>query len=414
MSDSPEHTLPPPFVRVAASNLAAQTAEQLALAATPLIAVLAFQAREGETGLLQAVQTLPFLLLCLPAGVLADRFSRRGLLLAGEAVRFGALLAMLVLLLTSHLSLVALAVLGFLGATGTVVFSVAGPALVPALVRREELPLANSRIELARSAAFAAGPAVGGWLVGGIGAAAAFAIATGLSLLALALLRGVEEPPRPRPAPRQPLREIAEGANFVLRDELLRPVLLTAVFFNIGFFVLQAVYVPYAVHYLGLDAAGVGATMAVCGVGMIGAALAAPRVMKRWRLGVVIAIGPLSGLAAALVMLATLAWPSAWLAAVSFFLMGAGPVLWVISSTTLRQAVTPAGLIGRVSAVVMTATYGARPLGALIGAGVGAVAGAPWCLAVAVLAFAVQAAIILRSPAFKLHVMPRSAEPAAA
>jgi hypothetical protein len=61
---------------------------------------------------------------------------------------------------------------------------------------------------------------------------------------------------------------------------------------------------------------------------------------------------------------------------------------------------------------VMTATYGARPIGALIGAGIGALAGAPWCLAVAVLAFLAQALIILRSPAFALRQMPRA--PAAA
>ena len=66
------HRLPRPFLYLAWSNLAAQTAEQLALAATPLIAVLAFHAGEGITGLLQAAQTLPFLLLALPAGVLAD------------------------------------------------------------------------------------------------------------------------------------------------------------------------------------------------------------------------------------------------------------------------------------------------------------------------------------------------------
>jgi hypothetical protein len=138
----------------------------------------------------------------------------------------------------------------------------------------------------------------------------------------------------------------------------------------------------------------------------VGAALAGPRVMRRWRLGAVIAVGPLAGLAAGLVMLATVWWATPWLAALSFLLIGAGPVLWVISSTTLRQAVTPPHLIGRVSAVVMTATHGARPLGALIGAAVGSFAGAPWCLAVAVLAFIAQAVIILCSPAFRLRQMP--------
>jgi predicted MFS family arabinose efflux permease len=407
MTSAPASPLPRPFRLLAGSNLAAQTAEQLALAAAPIIAVLAFDAREGATGLLQTAQTLPFLLLSLPAGVLADRFARRRLLLGGECIRLLSLLATLMLLAIGSLTLPWLALLGMIGATGTVIYSVAGPALIPSIVNRELLAPANSRMELARSAAFAAGPATGGLLVGSIGAPAAFAIAAILSLLALLLLRGIDEPARERGPQRHPLREIADGASFVLQHALLRPVLFTAVFFNIGFFLIQAVYVPYAVHSLRLDAVGVGATMGVYGIGMLAAALAGPRVMKTYRLGAIIAVGPLSGLAASLLMLATIAWPSPWLAAASFFLMGSGPVLWVISSTTLRQSVTPPALLGRVSAVIMTATWGARPVGALIGAALGSVAGAPWCLALAVLAFAVQAAIILRSPVFQLRQMPR-------
>jgi predicted MFS family arabinose efflux permease len=406
MTSTSTVALPRPLRLLAGSNLAAQTAEQLALAAAPIVAVLAFHAREGTTGLLQAAQTLPFLLLTLPAGVLADRWSRRRLLLGGESVRLFALLATLVLLVTGSLNLPWLALLGLLGATGTVVFNVAGPALIPSIAAQDLLARANSRMELARSTAFAAGPALGGLLVGGIGAAAAFALAAVLSMAALLLLRGVDEPPRERAPRRHPLREVAEGAAFVLRHSLLRPVLLTAVFFNLGFFLIQAVYVPYAVQRLHLGAAGIGATMGGYGFGMVLAALAGPRVMKRCRLGAVLAVGPLSGLAASVLMLATLGWPSPWLAGASFFLMGSGPVLWVIASTTLRQAVTPAALIGRASAVIMTATYGARPLGALVGAGLGAAAGAPWCLALAVLAFALQAAIILRSPVFRLQRMP--------
>lgn len=403
------HRLPRPFQYLAWSNLAAQTAEQLALAATPLIAVLAFHAGEGITGLLQAAQTLPFLLLALPAGVLADRLSRRRLLVAGESVRLVALLVTLALLATQSLNLPLLALLGLAGATGTVVFSVAGPALVPALVDRNALAAANSRIELARSAAFAAGPALGGALVGSVGATAAFAIATVLCAAAVMLMRGISEPPRDVAPRRQPMHELAEGARFVVTHALLRPVLLTAVFFNISFFTLQAVYVPYAIHHLELGASAVGATLAAFGIGMVGAALAGPRIMQRLPLGKVIAIGPLAGLAASVVMLSTVWWPSPWLAACSFLLIGAGAVLWVISSTMLRQAVTPARLIGRASAVIMTATYGARPLGALIGAAVGGLAGAPWCLALAVVGFSVQAVIILTSPVFALHELPTEA-----
>ena len=187
---------------------------------------------------------------------------------------------------------------------------------------------------------------------------------------------------------------------------LLRPVLLTALFFNTSFFVLQAIYVPYAVHRLGLSASGVGLTLAAYGPGMLAAALAALPIARVLPFGTVIALGPLTGLAAALVMVLTIWIPSPWLAGLCFFLIGAGPMLWIISTTTLRQAVTPSHALGRVSAIMMTATYGARPVGAALGAAVGATYGAETCLVVAALGFLIQAALILTSPVPHLAHQP--------
>ncbi len=136
------------FRRLAWSNLIAQSAEQIGLAAAPIVAVLALGAGPGETGLLSAAQTLPFLLLSFPLGVLADRTSRRWLMTVAEASRALALVALPVLAALGWLSVAALAVIGFAAATGTVAFSVAAPALVPALVPRERLAAANGRLEL--------------------------------------------------------------------------------------------------------------------------------------------------------------------------------------------------------------------------------------------------------------------------
>lgn len=158
-------TLPRSFTALAGSNLAAQSAEQLSLAAVPLVAVLALGAGPGEIGTLAAVQTLPFLLLSIPLGLLADRLSRRRLMIGAEALRALSLLGLLAMVVSGQLSLVWLAVLGFLGAVGTVGFSVAAPALVPALVPPALLGRANGRLELARSAAFAGGPALAGFVL---------------------------------------------------------------------------------------------------------------------------------------------------------------------------------------------------------------------------------------------------------
>src|ERR1700756_5081443 len=105
--------LPPTFNRLAWSNLAAQSAEQVALAAAPIVAVLLLGAGEGQTGLLQTALTLPFVLFAIPAGLLADRFSRRRLMAGAEALRAGALLAILLLIALDLLTLPLLALAGF-------------------------------------------------------------------------------------------------------------------------------------------------------------------------------------------------------------------------------------------------------------------------------------------------------------
>jgi predicted MFS family arabinose efflux permease len=397
--------LPPTFNRLAWSNLTAQSAEQIALAAAPIVAVLLLGVGEGATGLLQTALTLPFVLFAIPAGLLADRMSRRRLMASAEALRAVALLAILTLIVSDLITLPSLAALGFIAVCGTVVYSVAAPALVPSLVTPQLLPAANARIELARTIAFAGGPAIGGALVGWIGAAPAFGFAAALSIIAAVLLAGIDEPAR-APAPRRhPLQEIKEGASFVLYHPLLRPVFVTQFIFNTAWFIMLAVFVPYAVRRFGLSASGIGTVLAMYGIGMMVGALVATRLMRRLAFGTVIGLGPVTGFVAAVVMASTIYVPSAWLAGLSFFLLGVGPILWVISTTTLRQSVTPPRLLGRVSAINIM-SYGARPLGALLGAVVGGISGAETCLYLAAAIFGAQALVILLSPAVALAHQP--------
>ncbi len=401
--------LSPAFTRLAWSNLLAQSAEQLGLAAVPLVAVLALGAGAGETGLLAAAQTLPFLLLSLPLGVLADRMPRRFLMSAAEWLRAAALLALPMLAGAGLASVPALGVLGFLAATGTVAYGVAAPSLVPALVPRALLSAANGRLELVRSLAFFAGPALGGVLVAWSGPSPAFVLAGMLSAGAALLLRGLAEPPRPATPCRAVMHDLREGAAFTWTHPLLRPILLTAVAWNVSWFVLQGIYAVYAVDRLGLSAAGVGGTLAAYGAGMVGGAAAAPWAVRTLPFGRVILLGPAVSVVAALVMLASVWQPGIILPAASFFLFGAGPILWTIAQTTLRQAVTPVALLGRVSALVTMATFGARPLGAALGALVGGTWGPVPCIALAVAGFAMQAAVILLSPVPGLARLPETA-----
>ncbi|MCX8996981.1 MFS transporter [Rhizobiaceae bacterium BDR2-2] len=406
---TPAAFLPAAFKRLGWSNLLAQFSEQIALAAAPLAAVLLLSASPSQTGWLQTAQTLPFLLLSIPAGLVADRASRRALMVGSEALRALSLAAIVALLVLGALNLPLLALLGFAGAIGTVCYSVAAPALVPSLVPRAQLADANRWLELARSAAYAAGPALGGALVGWTGAPAAYVLATVLSLLAVLLLAGLRREENVVRQKRDLLHDLREGAGFILRHDLLRPILVTAIFFNTAWFVLQAIYVAYAVQNLGLTATQVGVTLGISGAGMVFGALAAPALSRQVSFGTMIVLGPVGGFAAALLMLLTLWLPSIFLVAVSFFLFGAGPVLWTISTMTLRQAVTPNAMLGRVSAFIMTVTFGARPVGAAIGAAVAAHSGVAACLFVATLGFLVQLLVIAASRVPKLQDLPEPA-----
>jgi predicted MFS family arabinose efflux permease len=403
-----KHALPYAFRHLAWSNLGAQSAEQLSLAAVPLVAVLALHAGPGEIGMLSAVQTLPFLLLSIPMGVLADRMPRRRLMIAAETLRALSLLAMLGVVASGALSIAGLAVLGFLGALGTVGFSVAAPALVQGLVPRELLSAANGRIELARSVAYAAGPALAGSLVAWAGASMAFVLAATLSACAVALLWRLREPARPAATPRHPLAEIAEGGRFVWSDHRLRPIPLCGIVWNISWFVLQAAYVPYAVRVLGLNAQAVGVTLGCYGAGMVVGALFASRVIAAVPFGRAIQIGPATSVVAAAAMLATLAVPAGWLAALSFFLFGAGPILWMITTTTLRQSLTPGAMLGRVSSMFLTVNAGSRPLGAALGGVVGAAWGEQACLWLAFAGFVAQFGVILASRLRELRQLPQA------
>jgi predicted MFS family arabinose efflux permease len=211
-------------------------------------------------------------------------------------------------------------------------------------------------------------------------------------------------------AARHPLRDLVEGARFVAGHALLRPLLVVAILFNTAWFVLQAVYAPYAIRHLGLDASGVGLTLGAYGAGMIVGALAAPTLGRIFRFGALIVIGPFCGCLASLLMAATIVAPSGVMAGASFFLFGAGPVVWVITTTTLRQTVTPNALLGRVSAIIVTATYGARPLGAAIGAGLSARFGVEACLAVSAIGFLAQFIAIVVSAPPRLKALPEPAE----
>src|SRR5690606_19144063 len=134
--------------------------------------------------------------------------------------------AIILLAASGRLDMTLLALLGFIGATGTVAYSVAAPALVPALVPQESLAAANTRLELARTIAFTAGPALAGWLVGWFDAPTAFSLAAALSAGATVLLLRLCVPVRPTVRKQNPLEDIRESGRFLFGHALLRPIFI--------------------------------------------------------------------------------------------------------------------------------------------------------------------------------------------
>jgi predicted MFS family arabinose efflux permease len=402
--------LPAPFGRLFATAGLVQSADQVALAALPVTAVLMLGAGPGLVGTLVAAQTAAWLLVSLPAGVVVDRWPRRTVLIAALSLGLaGACAAAGAAVLGSPLLLGAAV---FAGAAGTVTFLLVQIGLVPALVEPAALPRANARIELARATASAAAPFIVGTLATGVSPLAGYLLAAMLALAALASAAILPLPPLPRPQARPPvLVAIAEGARFVAADPVLRAIGLCAVFWNLAFMALLAVFVPFALARLGTDAAGAGLALGANGLGMILGAAVAPLVFARVEPRAVLVFGPLSSAFGALLLVASPGLGGLGHAALGFGLIGFGPMLWLVMQTSVRQLVTPPALMGRVTATIQVAIYGVRPIGALAGGLAGQSAGLDAAIGLAAAAFAASALVALASPLARMRALPAPATP---
>ncbi len=371
--------------------------------AVPMVAVTLLGAGGGATGAMQMLNTLPYLLFAIPFGLLIDRGRIRGIMAFGELIRAVSLAVLLLTVTSGHATIPLLALLGMAGSIGTVAFTVGAPTIVPRLVGAQTLSRANGNIELTRSLAFAGGPALAGVLLGGIGAPATFTVAVTLSFVALALIGSLPPVTSAPASSERPLAQLAEGARFVWHHAYLRPMVITAIMFNTAWFGLQGVYVAYAITQLGMTSGQVGATLALYGVGMIVGSRLARLMERRFSTGASILIGPLCAAMGSLLILATLIWPTMVLPALAYLLLGMGPVVWTITTTTLRQSVTPAPMLGRVTALIVTSTGGFRPVGAGLGAVAYLMGGYELVLIASTVGFLAQAAFIMRSAPGRLR-----------
>ena len=378
------------------ANFFAHLADQLSLTAVPLLAVVHLQLNAGAVGMLGTFQALPYFLLSIPLGVIVDRVSKKQVMLVTETLRVLSLLGILALLHLNSLNLWSLCALASLAALGSVGFNAALPAYLPTLVERSEISRYNSRLELVRSISFAVGPALAGSLASWFGASKTFVLGlllTGFTVLFISLISHHGRV-APSSSSTHPLRDVVNGANFVMHDRHLRAVMLVSFIWNTSWFVLQAAFMPIAIRTWGLSTDVVGYCLGCMGLGLLLGSFFSQRLIRFLGFGLSLAFGPVLSVLASSLILLNVQFGGASLPAIGFFLFGFGPVLWVITSNTLRQLVTPAHMLGCVSAMNLTSNWGARPIGGLLGAGLGTYFGETVCLVVSTILFCAQGMLV--------------------
>ena len=338
---------------------------QLAL---PIIAVLGLKASAAQMGILSAVQTAPFLLLGLFAGVWVDRLPRRPILIAGDLGR--ALLLMVIALAAfgKILGMPHLYVAGFLVGVLTVFFDVAYQAYLPALVGREHLIEGNSKLEASRSMAQLSGPGIAGVLIQALSAPWAIfvdALSFLCSALFLGRIRTQEERPRAERAPL--LREVQEGIAVVLDNRILRSIAACTGTWNFFAAVWSALYILFATRELGLSPAAIGVIASLGNAAGLIASLTAGALASRVGIGPIIVWAAfLSGFSAIPIVLAA---PSSafMLLTLAGVIMRCGGQIYNINQVSLRQAIIAQRLQGRMNATMRFLVWGTMPLGGLAG-----------------------------------------------
>lgn len=348
-----------------ASSWATNLGDGLALAAGPLLV-----ASQTDDAFLVAMATtsqfLPHLVFGLHAGALSDRLDRRRMVIVANVLRAIVLALLAASILTGTVSIAAVLLALLLLATAEVFADNASSTLLPMLVARDDLPLANARI----MAGFVtvnqlAGPPIGAALFA-LGMAMPF-VAQGVLVAFGALLVSrivLPEHGRDPAATSSITEEIVEGWRWVRRHAAVRTLVLTVFTFNITYGAAWAVLVLYSTERLGLGEVGFGLITTVIALGGLLGTAAYGRLTARLSLGGLMRIGlvieTLTHLGLAVTTSPIVAMPI-------FFVFGAHAFVWGTTSSAIRQRAVPLGLQGRVGSVNTVGTFGGMVVGSVLG-----------------------------------------------
>ena len=351
--------------RLAGTAFGIHFADQIALVLVPLTASLVFDASAEIIGILVACQSLAHLFGSLPFGILVDRSQLRTLVLAATVIS-------MIGFLGAAAGIFFGTIFGFgaavtFGGFGVVLFTLSVLSIVPLIVGPKDLAGANATIEIPRTlVSFGVPLVVGIFITEGLVSWIFMAGATAAAL-AFFIARRLPDFEKTVPSRGGMLRRLKEGGRYVLKNSFLRAISLCAIFWNLAFTALLVVMVPLLTDFYFMDPGTFGVALAAFGLATICGTWTARQFGRRIAPNVLLVFGPGISVVAILILYFIPQGGSVFTVCFAFFLLGYGPSMWLIAQNTVRQLVTPGPMLGRVNAVIQTAIYGMRPLGALLG-----------------------------------------------
>jgi MFS family permease len=385
---------------------------QLAL---PIIAIKLLHASPFAVAALGTVEFLPFLLFTLPAGVWVDRLPRRAVLIVGDVGRGLLLLSVPIAYLWGHITMAQLFAVGFTTGILTVFFDVAYQSYLPALVDPDHLIEGNSKLEVTRSAGQLAGPAVAGGLIRLLTAPYAVVWDSVSFFISGAFLVAIrkKEPPleKKEDGRRAGMRhELWEGLVYVVKHPYLRPQAISTGTSNFFSNVAFSILLVFAVRTLHMSTGLIGIVLGLASIGWLAGAALAPRIQRWLGVGGATILGAaMSGPGTLLVALTPKSLPVPFLLA-GTMIGGCGAVVYNIQQVSLRQAITPERMQGRMNSVMRFLVWGPIPLGALVGGAIATSFGLRAALVVGALGGFTSVLPIIFSPIRKLKEMPEGAD----
>lgn len=356
--------MPADFLRLWTGNAISSLGDGATAAAAPLLTASITSDPRLIAGA-AAMGQVPYLVLSLPAGVLVDRFDKRRICMAADAVRVISTGILAILVATGHIAIPLLYLLLVVEGIASIADRNAGQSLIPALVSPELLPRANARLQgSATLFVFLVGPPLGAalflashWTPFAVDAASFL-----LSLTAYSRVRW-REPARERSRARV-WTDAREGLGWLWRHTALRTLAVCICVMNLTFGGVIAVLVVYAHRQLHTGAGGYGALLTATAIGGLIGSAGAARLEARFGMTPLLRVGLTIEALTHVGLALSHSLVPAYFVLVAF---GVHAVLWNVVTSSLQQRVTPAALRGRTNGAYTLFSVGGHAVGALLG-----------------------------------------------